>query len=96
MHGVNYAVGWTGWLDVAPEGVTKAEALEHVRRILGVPSDGTLAVGDGRNDVEMFAWAAWAVAMGQSVPEVRQAADQVAPPVRDDGAAVVLESLCLR
>ena len=28
---VNYNVGWTAWLDIAPDGVTKATALERVR-----------------------------------------------------------------
>lgn len=93
MHGVNYAVGWTAWLDLAPEGVSKASALEAVRGELGVDAAVTLAIGDGRNDLEMFAWAGWAVAMGQSVPEVIAAADEVAPSVYDDGVAVVLESL---
>jgi hydroxymethylpyrimidine pyrophosphatase-like HAD family hydrolase len=96
LHGVNYAVGWTAWLDLAPEGVSKASALEVVRERLGVAPNETLAVGDGRNDLEMFAWAGWAVAMGQAVPEVLAAADEIAPPVDQDGAAVVLESLLPR
>lgn len=96
LHGVNYAVGWTAWLDLAPEGVSKASALEAVRAELGVDAGATLAIGDGRNDLEMFAWAGWAIAMGQAVPEVQAAADEVAPPVDDDGVAVVLESLLRR
>jgi hydroxymethylpyrimidine pyrophosphatase-like HAD family hydrolase len=93
LHGVSYAVGWTAWLDLAPGGVSKASALESVRAELGVDATATLAIGDGRNDLEMFAWAGWAVAMGQSVSEVVAAADEVAPPVDRDGAAAVLESL---
>lgn len=93
MHGVNYSVGWTAWLDLAPDGVSKASALEEVRVRLGVDREATVAIGDGRNDLEMFAWAAHAVAMGQAVPEVLAAADEIAPPVRDDGVAAVLEAL---
>ena len=39
LHGVSYAVGWSAWLDLAPEGVSKASALEQVRRVrrLAVP-----------------------------------------------------------
>lgn len=90
LHGVSYAVGHTAWLDLAPHGVTKASALEDVRRRLGVQPHETLAIGDGRNDVEMLAWAAHGVAMGHAVDEVRLAADEVAPDYEDDGAAVVL------
>jgi hydroxymethylpyrimidine pyrophosphatase-like HAD family hydrolase len=93
LHGVNYAVGWTAWLDLAPEGVSKASALEQVRRTLGVEPHLTVAVGDGRNDVEMLAWAARSAAMGQAPPEVREAASEVTGTVAEDGLAVVLESL---
>lgn len=93
LHGVSYAVGWTAWLDLAPEGVDKGSSLELVRRRLGVPADRTLAVGDGRNDVEMFAWAARSVAMGNASAEVQAVADEVCPAVEADGLATVLESL---
>ena len=93
MHGVNYAVGWTAWLDIAPDGVSKASALEGVRGRLGVPRESTVAVGDGRNDLEMLAWAGRSVAMGNAPDEVAAAADEVAGDVVDDGLAEVLEGL---
>jgi hydroxymethylpyrimidine pyrophosphatase-like HAD family hydrolase len=93
LHGVSYAVGWTAWLDLAPDGVSKASALEVVRKELDVPIEATLAVGDGRNDLEMFAWAGRSVAMGQSVPEVLAAADEVTASVEDDGLADVVDAL---
>lgn len=93
LHGVAYAVGWTPWLDVAAHGVSKASALEQIRSRLGVPRERTVAVGDGFNDVEMLAWAGRGVAMGQAAPGVRAVADEVAPSVYEDGAAVVLEGL---
>lgn len=93
LHGVNYAVGFTAWLDLAPEGVSKASALEQVRRRLHVEPSDTLAVGDQRNDLEMLGWAARGVAMGQAPPEVIAAADEVTGPVEEDGLALVLEPL---
>lgn len=93
LHGVNYAVGWTAWLDIAPDGVSKASALELVRRELGVANGRTVAAGDGRNDLEMLAWAARSVAMGNAPPEVRAAAGEVAGDVMEDGIAVVLEAI---
>ena len=30
LHGINYFVGYTAWLDLAPEGVSKASALAEV------------------------------------------------------------------
>ncbi|MDP9393063.1 MAG: Cof-type HAD-IIB family hydrolase [Actinomycetota bacterium] len=90
LHDVSYAVGYTAWLDIAPRGVTKASALERVRERLGVRREETLAVGDGRNDLEMLRWAAYGVAMGQAVPEVQDAADLVTGSVDDDGLATAL------
>jgi hypothetical protein len=93
LHGVNYAVGWTAWLDLAPEGVSKASALEQVRLRLGVPASRTVAVGDGRNDLEMLRWAAHSAAMGHAPPEVHAAATEVTGTVAEDGVADVLEAL---
>ncbi len=93
LHGVGYAIGWTAWLDLAPDGVSKASALDVVRARLGVPREATVAIGDGHNDVEMFAWAHRSVAMGQARDGVRAAAGEVTAPVEEDGAALVLEGL---
>ncbi|SIO07570.1 Hydroxymethylpyrimidine pyrophosphatase [Agromyces cerinus subsp. cerinus] len=96
LHHVSYAIGWTAWLDIAPDGVNKATALERVRGWLELPIDRVLAAGDGRNDLEMFAWAGAAgraVAMGQAPDEVREAANEVGGSVDDAGLAAVLDSL---
>ncbi len=90
LQGTNYFIGWTAWLDLAPEGVSKASGLEWVCRDLGVAQADVLAIGDGRNDTEMLAWAGRGVAMGQAPDEVKAAADDVAPRVDDDGAAAEL------
>lgn len=90
---VTYAIGWTAWMDVAPAGVTKASALEDLRRRLGVEPHRTVALGDGSNDVEMLRWAARGVAMGHAPADVRAVADEVTGTIQDDGAADVLLSL---
>lgn len=91
LEGTDYVVGWTAWLDLAPQGTSKASGLEHVCAELGLTGADVLAIGDGRNDLEMLRWAARGVAMGQAVEEVRAAADAVTDTVYDDGAAVELE-----
>lgn len=92
LSSVAYAVGWSAWLDLAPEGVSKASALETVRRHLGVEPGDTYAVGDGRNDIEMLQWAAHSAAMGNALDDdVRAAADETVGDVTEDGLAVFLE-----
>ncbi|RYV51633.1 HAD family hydrolase [Pengzhenrongella frigida] len=90
---VTYAVGWTAWMDIAPKGVTKASALEVVRRRLGVEPARTVAIGDGSNDLQMIDWAARGVAMGHAPQPVREVADEVTGTIDDDGALDVLRSL---
>ena len=88
LHGTDYVVGWTAWLDLSPVGVSKASGLQHVCDQLGLTAADVLAIGDGRNDIEMLGWAGRGVAMGQSVDEVKAAADDVTASVHDEGAAV--------
>jgi HAD superfamily hydrolase (TIGR01484 family) len=91
LHGINYYIGWTAWLDLAPAGVSKASGLATVCERLGVAADDVLAIGDGRNDVEMLEWAGRGVAMGQAPLEVQAAADAVTGTVQEDGAALELD-----
>lgn len=91
MHGVSYAVGWSAWMDIAPEGVNKATGLARVSADLGIDRENVLAIGDGRNDLEMLRWAGRGVAMGDAGWEVREAADDVTANFDDDGAALELE-----
>jgi HAD superfamily hydrolase (TIGR01484 family) len=90
LHGTDYVVGWTAWLDLSPVGVSKASGLALVAEKVGVAQEDVLAIGDGRNDIEMLRWAGRGVAMGQSVEEVRAAADHVTGSVWDDGVVTEL------
>lgn len=91
-----YAVGWTSWVDVGPVGVTKASGLAELADRLGVPHAGTVAVGDGTNDVPMLEWAAHGVAMGGATSAVRAHADAVTGAVEHDGAAAVMRAILQR
>ena len=92
LHGTNYFVGYTAWLDLAPEGVSKASALADVAGELGIDRADVLAIGDGRNDLEMLRWAGRGVAMGQAPDVVKEAADAVTTTWEQDGVAVELRA----
>lgn len=87
LHGTDYIVGWTAWMDLAPVGVSKASGLQRVCEELDVDPTDVLAIGDGRNDLEMLRWAGRGVAMGQAVQIVHDAADATTGTVDEDGAA---------
>lgn len=95
LSSVSYAIGWTAWLDIAPEGVTKASALERIAAVLDIPRDRVFAAGDGRNDIQMLEWAGRrgiAVAMGQAPEDVQASANRVTLAVEDGGLAAALEA----
>lgn len=97
LHKVSYAIGYSSWLDIAPDGVNKATGLARVAELLDIPRNRILVAGDGRNDIDMFQWVVAgegrAVAMGQAPPEVKAAATEVTATVEGDGLALVLEGL---
>jgi Cof subfamily protein (haloacid dehalogenase superfamily) len=96
LHKVSYTVGWTAWLDIAPEGVTKATAMERVREWLDIPRSRVFAAGDGRNDIDMLRWASTSgrgVVMGQAPEDVVDAGSELTGGVTDDGLAAALDTL---
>ncbi|PUB19869.1 HAD superfamily hydrolase (TIGR01484 family) [Promicromonospora sp. AC04] len=94
--GVTATPAGPDWIDVTPLGLSKASALEAVRQRLGVGEARTVAVGDGVNDLQMLAWAAHSVAMGQAPTSVREAADEVTGTIAQNGVVPVLRALLRR
>jgi hydroxymethylpyrimidine pyrophosphatase-like HAD family hydrolase len=80
---------WEGRLNVATSVPTyleftsvesdKASALAFLCGRLGIPQDQSVAVGDGRNDASMIAWAGLGIAVEGSPAEVIAAADRTIP-----------------
>jgi len=94
LHSVSYSIGYTAWLDIAPDGVDKGHGLEKLRQKLEIDPGRVLCIGDGRNDIEMFQWAnelgGHSFAMGQAPSEVKRAASAITASVEQDGVAEVL------
>lgn len=94
LHSVSYSIGYTAWLDISPKGISKASALETHRAALNIKSNQVIAIGDGRNDIDMLKWAhsngGFGFAMGQGPEDVKAAASAVVASVEDDGVAEVL------
>ena len=64
-------------------------------RHLGIAQHEVMAAGDQGNDVSMVQWAGVGVAMGNAIPDVKQAADWIAPPVTENGAVAILNHFIL-
>lgn len=76
---LNVATSVPDYLEFTSLESDKASALEFLCRHLGFRQDQCVAVGDGRNDETMIAWAGLGVAIEDSPPEVVAAADRTIP-----------------
>lgn len=81
------------WIEVYAADCTKGSGLTLLAEAYGVPRSRIVAVGDNYNDLDMFSAAGHRVAMGNAPEAVRAAADCVAPPVSEHGAATVLKEI---
>ncbi len=81
----------TGGFEVVGRGVSKGEGVLWLLRHRGLDPAHTLAIGDGWNDVEMFAKVGHSVAMANAPEGVRARARWVTAHVEQAGVAEVLE-----
>jgi Cof subfamily protein (haloacid dehalogenase superfamily) len=81
------------FLEVMDPRATKGEALGAVMRLLDVPRERVLALGDGENDMDLLAAAGCGVAMGNAIPALRAQAAYVTASNDEDGAALVIEAV---
>lgn len=76
--------------EISPPEATKGLGLIALCRHLGIPVERSMAVGDGGNDESLMRAAGFAVAMGNAVQSVKDAADAVTEDCDHDGAARAL------
>jgi Cof subfamily protein (haloacid dehalogenase superfamily) len=83
------------FLEFVAPGITKGLGLRWLARRARVPLGAALAIGDQWNDLEMIVAAGHGAAMAGAPAGVRLAARYVTPPLREEGAAQLLEDLVL-
>jgi len=82
-------------VDFTLAGVDKASGIARVGQTLGVNPANMVAVGDSYNDLPMLEACGFSVAMGNAPPEVKDAAEFVAPSVAEDGLSVAIKEYVL-
>jgi len=79
------------YCDVIPPGIDKGRLVELLADRLNVPRSEVLVLGDMDNDLQMFAKAGFAVAMGNASGAVKSAAHATTAANDEDGFALAIE-----
>ena len=83
-------------LEFSPKGVSKGSALKDLCRLLDVPVEKCIAVGDSGNDLDMLRVAGLGVAMGNAQDEVKDVADVVVADNDHGGCAEAVYDYLLK
>ena len=83
------------FIETMPLGVEKSASLALLLKNMGLGPENLMACGDGWNDLPMIRYAGMGVAMGNAVPEVKQAAKYVTADNEHDGVGLAVEKFIL-
>lgn len=84
------------YLEYCPIDTSKGTGMEYLTKMLGIPMESTIAVGDEENDIPMIRAAHIGVAMKNGIQEVKDAADYVTENDNNhDAIAEVIEKFVL-
>lgn len=85
------------YLEFNAPGVSKGVGLLELARMLGIPPEETMAIGDSSNDIPMIRAAGLGVAVANATDETKTAADYVCRENNDvGGVAEAIERFVLR
>lgn len=80
-------------IQMAAKNVSKLTGIEHIRTVLGLAPEEIAVFGDDLNDLPMLSCYPNSIAMGNAVPEVKQAAARVTGTNDEGGIAQALGEL---
>jgi hypothetical protein len=84
------------YLDVTHPDANKGAVAQYLARKYSIPPQAIATIGDGANDVLMFAHSGLSIAMGNASLEVQHAARRVTTSDTDEGFANAVERFILR
>ncbi len=82
-------------MEITHPDATKGEGVAHLCRLLDIPTESVMALGDSGNDETMLRQAGLGVAMGNAPDFVKKCADVVTESNICDGAAAAIERYVL-
>lgn len=82
-------------IEIMPAGVDKGSGIRDMARLLGVPMEQVMALGDEGNDIPMLKAAGYGIAMGNASEEAKAAARYVTDTNENCGFAKAIERYAL-
>ena len=81
--------------EILPKGNNKGTGLKKLAKKLGIKQEEIMAIGDGNNDIEMFAYAHYSVAMENGTKPARKAAKYQTDSNENNGVAKAIRKYAL-
>lgn len=82
-------------IEIGHENATKGKCLARFCRMMDIPLEAAIGIGDSLNDLTMLQTAGLSVAMENGCAEAKAAADVIAPDCDRDGVAAIIEQYLL-
>ena len=95
LTGIRIILPWKTDLEITSDRADKGEALLALGSMLGLRQEEIMAIGDGNNDLGLMKAAGLSIAMGNSDPDVLEAADHVTEDNEHDGVAQAIRRYVL-
>ena len=95
LEAFHVTVSGGGCVDLVSAGCTKETAVQRLCRMLRIPRENVMAIGDQEHDIPMMRWAGVGVAMGQADALVKRAADIITADNRDAGVAKAIYEVAM-
>lgn len=77
-------------LEFSKKGVTKGEGLKHLSKLLDVPMEQTMAIGDSGNDYSIINAAGIGVAMENASDDIKEISDYITTSNEEDGVGIAI------
>ena len=83
-------------MEITHPEATKSAGILALCRLLDIPPEQAVALGDSGNDESMLRTAGLSIAMGNAPEHIRAMADVVTDTNENDGAAIAIERYALK
>ena len=88
---VNYCTSMSYYLEFFNKETSKKVAIQKLEEIYGIKREEVIAIGDGKNDMEMIKYAGLGVAMDNAIDEVKKVAKVVTKSNNEDGVLEIIK-----